>query len=341
MDIFTFDNMTTLLYLLLFFKFFHIFSSTIQYAGKLKTITKQVPIIKTSLDVEGDRMKTYEPIDDTPPYQSFCVRADGHGFSKLTKQFPKNPSPFDPGFQSAIVRTGNDLMNIFCASSVFTCSDEITIVFPALCTKTQYYELISTGVKNLPSHKFSGRQTKIATLVAANCSLLFNKYLTEEIKKDQNGRYSEIVKTIINNKTAIFDARCIVFPVGKDMEIFHILRWRAGDSSRNAISTHARHKTDAKKCYKQNCNAMITMMMDSGFNYDTEVPLCNKYGVFGKKILVNKSNEKGDYTRTQMYNFSTDIRLQDPQKTLELITDKYFTNDKINSIEFLFGVSNQ
>ncbi|VBB18018.1 tRNAHis guanylyltransferase [Yasminevirus sp. GU-2018] len=281
----------------------------------------------------GDRMKSYETTEVVPPYQAFIVRADGNCFSKFTSGFPK---PFDSGFLNAVVKTGNGVMDHFNAKTVFSCSDEITLVFPAICTKAEYDELVAKGEKNLPTHTYSGRRTKIETLVASKCSVLFNIYMLEELNKDR-AKYSDVVQKRIEACSAIFDARLIAIPIGSEIEIVNNVIWRSCyDCHRNTTSTYARHVLGQKACFKKNSQEMIVLMKDAGFDYVADVPLWYRYGVLGKKIQVKMSNEKGEFMRTADYNFSTNLMLQDRVKTLELFLGKYFVDDKIESVKYAF-----
>lgn len=77
------------------------------------------------------RMKQYEAchesiLDDRKPYM---IRLDGHAFSKWTRPFR---NPIDPILQDVMVCTAADMLHEFGASHVYTQSDEITLVFPAL-----------------------------------------------------------------------------------------------------------------------------------------------------------------------------------------------------------------
>ena len=111
----------------------------------------------------GTRMKLYEQNEIIPPYQSFIIRSDGKGFSKYTSMLQK---PFDNNFQTAIVHTANELLNFFNARSVFCCSDEISLVFSSVCSREEYEKLIASNEKNLPVHIYSGRRSKLESLIS-------------------------------------------------------------------------------------------------------------------------------------------------------------------------------
>ncbi len=98
---------------------------------------------QSKADTIGDRMKSYETkftsakLDPTIP---FIIRLDGHKFSSYTRPFKK---PFDerstlqsisdvPLVSTVMVATTMDLLNAFNPTTAFTCSDEITLLFPAM-----------------------------------------------------------------------------------------------------------------------------------------------------------------------------------------------------------------
>lgn len=300
--------------------------------------TPYVPTSHVSIDTSdekvslGDRMKGYEKTDSVPPYQAFVIRADGHCFSKYTAQLPK---PFDDGFCRAMVKTANGVMTEFNAKTVFVCSDEITAVFSPVCTKEEYETLVQNGEKNLPTHIFSGRHNKIETLFASKCTALFNKYMLAEATNPSSLPYTFIMLTKIHACEATFDSRMIPIPVGSEIEIVNNIIWRSCyDCYRNATSSYARHKLGHKACMNKNSNEMISLMMDKGFDYTTEVPLWYKYGVLCKKVMVHMINEKGEeFVRSKNYNFCTNLVQQDREKTLRLFFAKYY-EDLITQQEY-------
>jgi len=75
----------------------------------------------------GDRMKSYESKERIPYDEHLVIRLDGCKFSKFTKSFKK---PFDEIFSKAMEKTSKDLLERFNASSVYTQSDEITMILP-------------------------------------------------------------------------------------------------------------------------------------------------------------------------------------------------------------------
>jgi len=68
-----------------------------------------------------------------PFYKHVVIRVDGHHFSSFTKGLIK---PFDNSFHLAMVETSKNLLSRFSASTVYTQSDEITLIIPATYKKS-------------------------------------------------------------------------------------------------------------------------------------------------------------------------------------------------------------
>ncbi len=95
-------------------------------------------------------------------WDAFVVRLDGRAFSV---------------FKAIMVETARRLMAEFCAGAAATHSDEITLLFPPLCTQAEATEL---GVRE-PQRMWSGRTMKMATVMASFAASVFTvswqKYL--------------------------------------------------------------------------------------------------------------------------------------------------------------------
>lgn len=217
----------------------------------------------------GDRMKSYEDTYDirvcdvtgrdesgTPTSSPCIVRVDGHCFSKWTKGFDK---PFDHGLHETFCLTCEDLLCHFNeAKTVYTQSDEITLLFP-------------DGIR-----MFGGRVQKIVTLVASYTTARFNHHL---------------VKTLPNvpeNKAgfACFDAR--VFEVPSREELLNNILWRSRtDCRRNSVFQYSRQFFSARQMMGVNTKDQIAMVQDTfGDEYETSVPAWAKHGTTLKKSLV-------------------------------------------------------
>jgi len=286
--------------------------SEVKEAGKLESETS---LKEYSL---GNRMKSYEPTENVPPYLPFIVRADGKSFSKYTRGLER---PFDDRFQRAIVRTGNGLLEFFNARTVFACSDEITLIFDRVITREEL-EKIPEGDQK-PTHPFNGRRFKIETLVASKASVLFNRFMIEELGKTAY-TYSHSVIERVQRADAIFDARLIVFGEGFDHEIVNNIIWRSCyECYRNSVSTYARYHLGPSAIFKKRSSEMIEMMKENGVKWE-EIPPHYLYGVLCKKRLVTLTNEKGEeFVRGKVVNFSLPINSVSMTAALDMLLSKY------------------
>lgn len=135
------------------------------------------------------------------------VRLDGHRFSSFTKGFHK---PYDMRIFRAMLRASSDLMAQLSPASVFTQSDEITLVFGA-----QDKEAGQT----LP---FTGKTQKFASLTAAFCSVRFGFHLERELLATDPALLEQ------KRGQAHFDAR--VFNVPDEAAVAENLMWRQNDA---------------------------------------------------------------------------------------------------------------
>jgi hypothetical protein len=107
-------------------------------------------------------------------WDAFVVRLDGRAFSVFTKQ---TFGALSKEFKAIMVETARRLMAEFCAGAAATHSDEITLLFPPLCTQAEATEL---GVRE-PQRMWSGRTMKMATVMASFAASVFTvswqKYL--------------------------------------------------------------------------------------------------------------------------------------------------------------------
>lgn len=134
----------------------------------------------------GDRMKSYETRSSSPFLESlpFIIRLDGHRFSKFSKPFDKpfdqrskllsktTPFSFLHIVHKAMLLTARDLLNEYNPTSVFTESDEISMIFPEVPEDSTSQRI------------FGGKISKIISLSAGFCSARFNYHLTHQVQPD-------------------------------------------------------------------------------------------------------------------------------------------------------------
>ncbi len=246
----------------------------------------------------GDRMKIYETnsleIVRIPVSENFIVRLDGRSFSKFTSGFKK---PFDFNFMKAMYLTTSDLLNEFHGVTGYTHSDEITIIFSKLISDEEIEELKKLK-REIPTHLFDGRVVKILTTMSAYCSVRFNYHLINTIKEANDSYYKETFVRKINECTAVFDARLIVFPKEKSAdEILNHMYWRSVyDCERNAVSTYARSYFSQNQVHGKSKVEMIEMMdKEKNLNWEKDVPLYWKHGVYLKREFYEKKIENNEF----------------------------------------------
>jgi len=270
----------------------------------------------------GDRMKAYESLINhtpkIPPYKSFAARLDGHNFSRFTNGFK---GPFDNLFKSGMILTMNDLMMKFLPVTGYAHSDEITLVFKSACTKEEY-----DTKTNKSTHAFDGKVQKLDSLLAGYCSARFNFHITNLVNQHKTEYPQELVDKV-NLHEAHFDCRIILFPDDKEHDVVNLLLWRSVmDCHRNAVSTYARHFFGNKKVNGMHSGKMIELMEEEkSFNWEKDVPLFYKHGVYAKKEIyqtevVIPSGEKVTATRQRIVNKCFKIKFS--EKVYEMIMAK-------------------
>ena len=261
----------------------------------------------------GDRMKEYESsvennIESDIP---FLVRLDGKNFSKFTKGFKK---PFDSNFNRAMEKTTHDLINKFNASTGYTSSDEITLIFPEKL--------------NNEKHIYSGRIQKLTSIIGSYCSVRFNFHINNILSKVKDKYKPEFINLVSEYKQ-VFDARILFFSKDKRYEFLNHMIWRANkDCYRNTTSSFGRFILGSEHKNK-NGSQMIELMKQKGFDYD-KVPLYLKYGIFCKKELYDSEvtylDNKITVTRNRIISKVCDcIKYSD--EMLEILFNKYWNNE--------------
>ena len=116
-------------------------------------------------DALANTIKTLESLYEPTlnPILPFIIRLDGVSFRKYTASMQK---PFDPHFTRAMIGTAFGLLERTSARTAFVQSDEITLAFSG---DTENKQLL-----------YNGRVQKIASIIAAHASILFNSLHGEE-----------------------------------------------------------------------------------------------------------------------------------------------------------------
>eukprot|EP01087_Luapelamoeba_hula_P013915 TRINITY_DN4012_c0_g1_i1.p1 TRINITY_DN4012_c0_g1~~TRINITY_DN4012_c0_g1_i1.p1 ORF type:complete len:513 (+),score=114.86 TRINITY_DN4012_c0_g1_i1:5-1543(+) len=204
------------------------------------------------------------------PERPFIVRLDGNSFSTFTRAFNR---PFDDRVSEAMKNTTRDLMQKFSAVSAYTCSDEITLLFPVRRDVSK---------PNLPAyeHLFNGRLVKVASIFAGVASARFNHHLSRS-KWDSSNEAQMI--TAATAGFACFDARAFSIDENNCAESFV---WRILDCMRNSQSLFARRYIAEKFLTCQPNHVALQMVAEQyGAHWDTAVSEHHKYGTFFKRLL--------------------------------------------------------
>lgn len=198
----------------------------------------------------GDRIKAYEhqftdiTIDPSLPY---IARVDGRGFSKFTSKMEK---PFDARFTSTMCSTAIELVKEFRPILAYVQSDEISLLF-----------------RPETEPMFSGKLSKLNSIIASTATYWFNK---------------ELPKDIPQKGIPIFD--CRIFNVPTEWEAVNALRFRYRDAVRNSISSAARYMFGHKATNGKNSDEKLEMI---GEKWNT-FPDAARYGVFYHRVDVEK-----------------------------------------------------
>ncbi len=263
--------------------------------------------IKENIPIE-ERMRTYEAAGytDIPGDRSFIIRLDGEKFTQFTKGFDR---PFDKNFIKAMVDTTNYLVEKFNASTGYTHSDEISLVFGPAYSK---------NADHVAQHIYNGRTSKLLSKTASHCSVYFNKVIIKYTRAlETNFMHYNNIRPKILAAMATFDSRILLFPEDNVGEITNYFIWRQRDCYRNAVSSYGRLYFNHKKLQNKHSDEIISMMKNQReFNWDS-VPKHIKHGIFGKK----QKYEVDGTSRFRMVNLSVVIKYSD--SLLSMLIDKY------------------
>lgn len=207
-------------------------------------------------DSLGDRMKMYEGLacqQNLIPGLPIVIRLDGVSFHTFTKGLNR---PYDINLSSLMRYVTCKLVHETNACIGYTQSDEISLVLNSDFYKTQLY--------------FNGRLPKILSVLAARCSLFFNKEL----------------KTYLPSKvlqSPVFDCRAFNLP--SKQEVVNALIWREQDATRNSIQMAAQSVFSHNELQNKNCSRLQDMLFSVGINWN-DYPDFFKRGIYIQKRVV-------------------------------------------------------
>lgn len=221
-------------------------------------------------DSISTKMKQYEEVYDFKllPNSFFVARLDGRGFSRYTKAM-KFEKPFDKRLMKVMKRVTKELMIKNHASLGYTQSDEISLVF------------------NPNRMFFNGRIQKICSTLAAQASVLFSIYLTEEFSDDKE----KLQKSI--NLLPTFD--CRVFSTPNENETMNAVYWREKDAIKNSINCLAQSLFSHKEIQGLNGKQLKEKMINEKNIFWEDLPLdCKRGTYFIKKAETLNFEEMSD-----------------------------------------------
>lgn len=207
----------------------------------------------------SDRMKTYERQEagrraetQTP----ICVRIDGKRFSRFTRGLTR---PFDSRLIDLMQATTRFLLAESQASIAFTQSDEITLIWSHQDPAKQM--------------NFDGRYQKLASVLAAQASVFFNRHLAETLpeKADQ---------------MPVFD--CRVWQVPDLNAAAEVLLWRELDAIRNSIQMAAQAVFSRRQMHKQSTRVLVQCLAAEGIDWEA-YPTAFKRGSFYQHQTIQQA----------------------------------------------------
>ena len=240
----------------------------------------------------GARIKTYEEAALTMKTLSaetpIVVRVDGKKFSSFTRGFKK---PFDERLSVAFERTCFDLMKEFHPRTIYSQSDEISLIF---------FTPIEPGSKQ-PEVYAGGRTLKMASLIAGFTTARFNFHMCALKDKYPLDKVSEKMSAGV----AYFDGRAFNLP---EYEVLNYIIWRSHhDARRNSVANYARTVFGNAKLDRVDTIKMLDMLRDEGKPWD-ELPMSQRLGFFVKKYKYDKDcGDRGVVTRTDSAIYTREL----------------------------------
>jgi tRNA(His) 5'-end guanylyltransferase len=196
---------------------------------------------------------TSKKISVIPQTQPFIVKITGRAFKNLISDIKKD-SVYSIEFKKSMILTATDLLKEFGPSTAYTQTNEIVLIF---------------NRKIEGDHIFNGCVNKILSNISGYASASFDRHLT-----DLCGRQKRIPS---------FNSRLVVFPLGKDYEIFNYMYWRSScDSVRNFIAMYAEKYIGKHEIHNMSQIERIKNLKELGHDLDdhSKIDVIMKFGVF-------------------------------------------------------------
>ena len=207
-------------------------------------------------DALGDRMKWYEKryTDDIfLPLIPVLARVDGRNFHTFTKGLAR---PYDERLSRLMVETTKFLVQETNARCGYTQSDEITLVWLAEDFSSEIF--------------FSGKATKMTSVIGSLATAYFNRHLPEYLPEKQS-------------LLPVFDNR--VWQVPSEEEAANCFIWREMDATRNSVQMAARAHFSHSEVQGKDTSQLHEMLFNYGFNWN-DYPRVFKRGTYLRKREV-------------------------------------------------------
>jgi tRNA(His) guanylyltransferase len=258
------------------------------------------------------RMKKYENKYnmEIKPYNPFILKLTGVKFIKYMRIFIK---PYDSVFVLSMIDTMNDLINYTGATTGYTQSNEISLIFPPMCKKND--NIISKHIKN-------GRVIKLCSVISSYCSVKFYFNLQKNLNKNI-GVYSEHIVNMLNNTPVFFACRAIEFDESMINELINHQIWRLNDCTHNAIRLYGEYYYGKKTTLNIGTNNIIEKLKQDNIT----IPNFIMYGVYGKKQLYMQDNVQISTIINKVMNFQYSPEL------LQIFFSKYWSDIDSSIIE--------
>lgn len=214
----------------------------------------------------GSRMKDYEARNQYFLQRKIpvAIRVDMKAGHNFTKGFEK---PFDELFMKTI----QDTM-LYCCKNIENC------VF-AYCQSDEITFILMDGRTIDTEAWFNYRTDKLCFITASMATMAFNKYFY--VNLDENNEKYGVYVNAIQNKPALFDARCFNLP---KEEVCNLIYWRQLDATRNSIQMVGQAYFSQKELHKKSCDKIQDMLFkEHDINWN-DFPVMCKRGCACRKV---------------------------------------------------------
>src|ERR1700722_9495140 len=214
------------------------------------------------MDAIGDRMKAYETTEAGrmfTPLLPVIARLDGKCFSKFKLGLAR---PYDERLSNLMIEVTKYLVQETVACAGFCQSDEISLAWYSDNTISQIY--------------FNGRIQKMTSVLAAMCSVKFNKLLPFFIPEK-------------SHLEPCFD--CRVWQVPNLEEGANAFLWREFDATKNSISMAAQHYYSHKELMNKHTGEMQEMLWQKGVNWNDYPDFFRRGSYVQRRIVKTKASK--------------------------------------------------